>query len=135
MEPNSPLSNINWEWSISLETRASSREIRSSPGEFEPIIDFADADLKTEHEGNSREEEELIYHYLLPYYDPAIFLDRYVLTGWGPEEIEAEEKRRSAEQYNETEMAIAYSVAMWLYPAVVPLISTATEPICNRKWP
>ncbi len=76
------------------------------------------ADVDIEQEGR-HEEIELIHEDPMAHYDPAIALDRYVLTGWGPEETEVEEKSRAAEQKEHTAIADAAAASVRFWPAAL----------------
>ena len=72
-----------------------------------------DVDVTTENRW-----EEQIFTSVDVVADPAIIIERYVLTGWGPEEEEAELTRRRAEQAEHEALADMHQAALMYWPAV-----------------
>lgn len=64
-----------------------------------------------------RWEEQQIFSSPKVVCDPAITLDRYALSGWGPEEEQSEKDRQQAEQLEDEALADTYDAAFMFWPA------------------
>lgn len=69
-------------------------------------------------------------------YDPGILFDHFVLTGWGPDEIKAEEGRRATEQnqiqLQEQDVNLNRQMQIWAFFQFVILLIAFTQ--LNRPW-
>ena len=108
--------------------------IEALPEWLRPLVELVDGErysmlivaekvdeIETQRE-TVHEEAEIVHSDVLLHFDPAIVVDRYVLTGWGPEEADAEQQRRDARQEEAEQTADAQVAALWFWPASVGVV-------------